>query len=114
MATAAEAPKAEAQATQNLGKVLAVRGPVIDVDFEGGVLPAIYNGLHIKDEARKINLTCEVAQHLGDNAVRAIAMSTTDGLVRGMPVIDTGDAIKAGDWGRIEDLAREAAALPRG
>jgi F-type H+-transporting ATPase subunit beta len=112
MATAAETPKAETQGKANLGKVLAVRGPVIDVDFEGGVLPAIYNGLHIKDEARKINLTCEVAQHLGDNAVRAIAMSTTDGLVRGMPVIDTGDAIKVPvgrkTLGRILDLLGRA------
>jgi F-type H+-transporting ATPase subunit beta len=58
-----------------------------------GQLPAIYNAIKIQDEARSINLTCEVAQHLGDDTVRTIALSSTDGLVRGMQAIDTGAPI---------------------
>jgi F-type H+-transporting ATPase subunit beta len=95
------APKVEAVAPpppapapgKNLGRVLAVQGPVVDVDFQGGALPPIYSALTCVDETRGISLTMEVAQHLGDNAVRTIALSTTDGLVRGMPVLDTGAPI---------------------
>ncbi|MAE65594.1 MAG: F0F1 ATP synthase subunit beta [Phycisphaeraceae bacterium] len=75
------------------GKVLEVVGAVVDVAFEGGDLPPIYQALKIEDEAKGINLTLEIASHLGNDAVRTIAMSTTDGLVRGMPVIDTGSTI---------------------
>ncbi|MDQ0269253.1 F0F1 ATP synthase subunit beta [Cytobacillus purgationiresistens] len=82
----------------NKGRVLQVMGPVVDVKFESGQLPAIYNALTIVNQARNesevnINLTLEVALHLGDDTVRAIAMSTTDGLQRGSEVIDTGAAI---------------------
>jgi len=69
-------------------------GPVVDVRFSDGELPAIYNAIKIRDEARGINLTCEVAQHLGDDIVRTVALSSTDGLVRGMDAIDTGAPIK--------------------
>ncbi|MHC4390368.1 MAG: F0F1 ATP synthase subunit beta [Planctomycetota bacterium] len=90
------------------GKVLAVRGPVVDVDFEGSELPNIYNALEIKDEERGIDLICEVALHLGDNAVRAIAMTTSDGLVRGMPVKNMGAPISVpvgpSTLGRVMDL----------
>ncbi len=75
------------------GKVAQVIGPVVDVQFPSEDLPAIYNALKIVDEAENINLTLEVAQHLGDNAVRTISMSSTDGLMRGMPVQDTGGPI---------------------
>ncbi|MCX8003040.1 MAG: F0F1 ATP synthase subunit beta, partial [Anoxybacillus mongoliensis] len=80
------------------GRVIQVMGPVVDVKFEDGHLPAIYNALKIKHKARSekevdIDLTLEVALHLGDDTVRTIAMSTTDGLVRGMEVIDTGAPI---------------------
>ncbi len=75
------------------GKVLEVVGPVVDVKFPPDSLPAIYNALRIKDAARKIDLTVEVAQHLGDNVARCIAMATTDGLVRGTAVEDTGAPI---------------------
>ncbi len=68
-------------------------GPVVDCRFTRETLPAIYNAIKIQDEARGVELTCEVAQHLGDDIVRAIALSTTDGLVRGMDAIDTGAAI---------------------
>jgi F-type H+-transporting ATPase subunit beta len=74
--------------------VVQVMGPVVDVRFSDGELPAIYNAIKIRDEARGINLTCEVAQHLGDDIVRTVALSSTDGLVRGMDAIDTGAPIK--------------------
>ncbi len=81
----------------NIGKIARVIGPVVDVEFEEGKLPAIRNGLLISNPAiddTEDNLVVEVAQHLGNNVVRTIAMDTTDGLVRGMPVKDTGDAIR--------------------
>ncbi len=82
---------------QNIGKVAQVVGPVVDVEFEPGNLPAILNGLTITNPSisdEEDNLIIEVAQHLGDNMVRCIAMDTTDGLVRGMTVKDTGAPIK--------------------
>jgi F-type H+/Na+-transporting ATPase subunit beta len=82
----------------NKGRVLQVMGPVVDVKFESGQLPEIYNALRIDHKARNesevdINLTLEVALHLGDDTVRTIAMASTDGLTRGMEVIDTGAPI---------------------
>ncbi|PLX78795.1 MAG: F0F1 ATP synthase subunit beta [Desulfuromonas sp.] len=80
----------------NKGKITQVIGPVIDVEFEAGKLPEIYNALRISNPAindQENNLVCEVAQHLGENTIRAIAMDTTDGLVRGQEVVDTGDQI---------------------
>jgi len=76
----------------NIGKILQVLGPVVDVEFEQGKLPTIYTALTISNPAisdEADNLVIEVAQHLGDNVVRTIAMDVTDGLVRGMPVKDT-------------------------
>ncbi len=81
---------------ENLGKVMQVMGPVVDVEFEQGKLPTIYTALTITNPAIddvEDNLVIEVAQHLGDNVVRCIAMDVTDGLVRGMPVKDTGNQI---------------------
>jgi len=80
----------------NIGKVVQVIGPVVDVEFEEGKLPNILNALLITNPAisdEEDNLVIEVAQHLGDNVVRCIAMDITDGLVRGMPVKDTGKPI---------------------
>ncbi len=77
---------------ENIGKILQVLGPVVDVEFEQGKLPTIYSALTISNPAindEADNLVVEVAQHLGDNVVRTIAMDVTDGLVRGMPVKDT-------------------------
>jgi F-type H+-transporting ATPase subunit beta len=77
---------------ENIGKILQVLGPVVDVEFEQGKLPTIYTALTISNPAisdEADNLVIEVAQHLGDNVVRTIAMDVTDGLVRGMPVKDT-------------------------
>jgi len=73
------------------GKVAQVMGPVVDVRFDEGGLPPIHNALTVMIGERK--LTCEVAQHIGDNTVRCIAMASTDGLQRDVDVIDTGAAI---------------------
>jgi F-type H+/Na+-transporting ATPase subunit beta len=81
---------------QNVGKITQVMGPVVDVEFEQGQLPNILSALLITNPAindEKDNLVVEVAQHLGDNVVRTIAMDVTDGLVRGMEVKDTGTPI---------------------
>ncbi len=78
------------------GKIVQVLGPVVDVEFSTGDLPAIYSALKITNPAiddREWNLVVEVAQHLGENTVRCIAMDTTDGLIRGMPVLSTGAPI---------------------
>jgi len=78
----------------NSGQITQVIGPVVDVRFQPGELPPIYNALTVERENGEI-LTLEVAQHLGENAVRTIAMQTTDGLVRGMNAIDKGEYITA-------------------
>ncbi|MBD8069498.1 F0F1 ATP synthase subunit beta [Bacillus sp. PS06] len=77
------------------GRVTQVMGPVVDVTFDSGHLPEIYNALVVdyKSGDVDIQLTLEVAIHLGDNTVRTVAMSSTDGLVRGVEVVDTGKAI---------------------
>ncbi|MGD9762161.1 MAG: F0F1 ATP synthase subunit beta [Candidatus Binatia bacterium] len=81
----------------NIGKVTQVIGPVIDVEFAPGHLPPIFQALKVSNPAISDlpwNLFLEVAQHLGENTVRTIAMDSTEGLVRGMEVQDTGDNIK--------------------
>jgi len=78
------------------GKIVQVIGPVVDVEFEAGKLPKILNALKVTNpgiSAAKDNLTLEVAQHLGENTVRTVAMDSSDGLVRGMEVRDTGAPI---------------------
>lgn len=78
------------------GKILQVMGPVVDVEFPEGSIPAIYNGLTLHNPSitgEGDNLTLEVAQHLGENVVRTIAMDSTDGLVRGQVVKDSGRQI---------------------
>jgi F-type H+-transporting ATPase subunit beta len=84
-------------AGQHEGKVVAVIGPVVDVEFEGGHLPELYNAVRIvSDEAAagvKIDVIAEVEQHLGENRVRTVAMEPTDGLERGMRAIDLGEGI---------------------
>jgi F-type H+-transporting ATPase subunit beta len=78
----------------SVGKIIQVQGPVLDAAFAPEELPNILNALTITDKERNIDITVEVAQHLGNNVVRCIAMSSTDGLVRGMEVADTGEPIK--------------------
>jgi len=76
-----------------VGKIVQVQGPVVDAQFAPGELPNILNALTIADPAHDSNLTVEVSQHLGNDVVRCIAMSSTDGLMRGMDVKDTGGSI---------------------
>jgi F-type H+/Na+-transporting ATPase subunit beta len=78
---------------ENIGKVVQVIGPTVDCAFDADKLPKILNALKIVDEKRSIHLTVEVANHIGDNIVRCVALASTDGLVRGMKVIDTGGPI---------------------
>jgi F-type H+-transporting ATPase subunit beta len=92
----------------NVGRVVQVIGPTVDVAFDPDELPKIYNAILIEDAARDIKLTVEAALHVGDNVVRCIAMDSTDGLVRGMKATDTGNPIMVpvGDvgLGRIFNL----------
>jgi len=96
------------------GKVVQVMGPVVDVEFPPGGLPEIYTALRVTNpgiDARESNLVLEVAQHLGENTVRTIAMDTTDGLTRGQSVTNTGDVIRvpvgAATLGRIMNVIGE-------
>ena len=109
---AARAPKAAAPVdAAATGKIAQVIGAVVDVEFDGH-LPAILNALHTQNVDQKtgepFTLVLEVAQHLGENMVRAIAMDTTEGLTRGQPVVDTGKSIMApvgpGTLGRIMNV----------
>ncbi len=94
----------------NKGKIVQIIGPVVDIEFPDH-LPAIYNALTVSYDVQgqgKTNLTLEVSQHLGDNWVRAVAMSTTEGLKRGYEVVDTGKPISVpvgdGVMGRVLDV----------
>lgn len=81
----------------NVGKIIQVIGPVVDVQFTEGKIPPVLNALHIKRKSPETGeesvLVCEVHQHLGEDRVRSVAMDSTDGLVRGMEVVDTGGPI---------------------
>ncbi len=81
----------------NVGRVVQVIGNVVDIEFASGQLPAIYNAVQVVDEkelsTEKLEVTVEVQQHLGENRVRTVAMQPTDGLVRGMKALDTGQPI---------------------
>ena len=77
-----------------VGKIVQIMGPVLDAEFAPGELPNILNALTIKDPSHNIDLVVEVAQHLGNDVVRCVAMSSTDGLIRGLDVVDTGGAIR--------------------
>lgn len=77
---------------QNVGHIVQIIGPVLDIKFSAEQMPAVYNAIEIKRQDGSV-LVAEVAQHLGDDVVRCIAMSATEGLVRGMEAIDTGAAI---------------------
>jgi F-type H+-transporting ATPase subunit beta len=80
----------------NTGRVVQVIGPVIDVEFEPGELPDLLTALTIDQQVKdgpRVRLTAEVQQHIGRNQVRAVAMSMSDGVVRNMPVVNTGAPI---------------------
>ena len=97
-------------AEQNIGKVVQVVGPVLDIRFENGKLPALLNAIHVDNGGETV--VCEVAQQLGDDTVRCIAMSSTDGMVRGARAVDTGEGITVPvgkeTLGRIFNLLGEA------
>jgi F-type H+-transporting ATPase subunit beta len=85
-----------ATSVETNGRITSIIGPVIDATFPSGTLPNIYNALVVKgknEAGQEISLTCEVQQLLGDNSVRAVSMNATDGLMRGMEIIDTGAAL---------------------
>jgi len=95
-ATAAASPTRPAAGDKtkgNVGRIVQIIGPVLDVEFEPEQLPEIYNALLIEDKERGIHVVAEVQQHIGQNQVRTVAMSSTDGMVRGMAVVDTGGPI---------------------
>ncbi|MEK7678797.1 MAG: F0F1 ATP synthase subunit beta, partial [Deltaproteobacteria bacterium] len=100
--------------TENIGKVKQVIGPVLDIEFPPGRLPAIYNAVKLTNPSisnAKWNLVVEVAQHLGENTVRCIAMDSTEGLTRGTEALDTGEGISVpvgkGVLGRILNVIGE-------
>src|SRR5688500_17233430 len=83
-------------AENNIGHVVQVIGPVLDVAFDPEGLPEIYNALRLQgttESGQQLNLVAEVQQHIGRGQVRAVSMSSTDGVMRGMAVVDTGSAI---------------------
>src|ERR1700757_1876700 len=102
-------------AEQKVGRVVQIIGPVLDVEFPEGHLPAIYNAVVVKEEGSKtgvaIDVIAEVAQHLGENRVRCISMKPTDGMVRGMKAGDPGPpiSVRVGDetLGRILNVVGE-------
>ena len=100
--------------TKNLGRTTQIIGPVLDVTFPPGKMPNIYNALIVrgKNEAgQELAVTCEVQQLLGDHCVRAVSMNATDGLMRGMEVVDTGKPLSVpvgeGTLGRIFNVLGE-------
>jgi F-type H+-transporting ATPase subunit beta len=104
--------------TQRTGKVIQVIGPVVDVEYEGGHLPAIYNAIRVQGAAagESFDIVCEVQQHLGEGRIRAVAMKPTDGLTRGMDVVDTGAPISvpvgASTLGRVLNVLGEPVDFP--
>ena len=76
---------------KHIGKVVQITGPVLDIRFKDGELPALLNAVELDNHGKK--LVVEVAQHIGDNVARCIAMAATDGLVRGVDAVDTGGPI---------------------
>ncbi len=97
--------------THATGRVIQITGPVVDIEFPAGQLPAIYNAVEIQREGQD-PLVCEVQQHLGNNWVRAVAMTTTDGLARGVDALDTGAPISVpvgeATLGRVFDVLGHA------
>src|SRR5207237_818422 len=79
--------------TGQTGSIAQILGPGVDVRFPAGSLPPIYNALNVQDAARGIDLTLEVAQRMGNDIARCVAMSSTDGCRRGMTVVNSGSAI---------------------
>ena len=99
----------------HVGKVVQIIGPVLDVEFQGGYLPPIYQALRVTSEGfdvpNPIDVIAEVQQHLGEGRVRTVSMLPTDGMVRGMKAIDTGGPITMpvgeGTLGRVLNVIGE-------
>jgi F-type H+-transporting ATPase subunit beta len=91
--SATRTPETDGGDKAGVGRVKQVIGPTVDIEFRSDSLPNILNAIEIKNEEQGIDLTVEVATHIGDNVVRCVAMSSTDGLVRGMTAVDTGGPI---------------------
>jgi F-type H+-transporting ATPase subunit beta len=110
----------EKHMANNIGKIVQVIGPVIDVEFEAGHLPEIYNALQVvipeRGGAVALEVIAEVEQHLGENRVRAVAMKPTDGMQRGMPATDLGRPIQMpvgpGTLGRVMNVIGEPVDFP--
>jgi F-type H+/Na+-transporting ATPase subunit beta len=108
-------PDAQNTNGHNFGRVVQIIGPVVDVEFDEGKLPPIYQALNIVSEGfdvpTQVNVIAEVQQHLGENRVRAVSMLPTDGMVRGMKAIDTGGPITVpvgeGTLGRVMNVIGE-------
>jgi F-type H+/Na+-transporting ATPase subunit beta len=106
-------------ADKNVGRIVQIIGPVLDVEFEAGHLPEIYNALRVTADGAggaKIDVVAEVEQHLGENRVRAVAMKPTDGLQRGMTVVDLGEPISVpvgpNTLGRVLNVLGEPVDFP--
>src|SRR5699024_3560955 len=122
--TATETESPETTREPGVGRVARVTGPVVDIEFPPDAIPEMYNALRTtvdlstQGEENLIEMTLEVAQHLGDNLVRAIALKPTDGLVRGAEVRDTGEPIMVpvGDItrGKVFNVIGEPLNLPEG
>jgi len=105
---------------ENIGHIVQVIGPVIDVEFEAGHLPQIYNALRVVSDgqggAAALDVIAEVEQHLGENRVRAVAMKPTDGMQRGMKATDLGHPIQMpvgpGTLGRVLNVLGEPVDFP--
>lgn len=112
----------EAMGNEKIGRVTQIIGPVVDIKFQSGELPDIYNAVRIVDEDRKLatgnvdgdgeDIVLEVMHHLGDDTVRCVAMSSTEGLTRGMKAVDMGGPIEVpvgrGTLGRIFNVLGDA------
>jgi F-type H+-transporting ATPase subunit beta len=102
-------------ATENIGRVVQIIGPVVDIEFDDDKVPAIYNAVRIQDDGKgggvPIDVVTEVEQHLGENRVRCVSMLPTDGMVRGMKAVDTGQPITvpvgSGTLGRVMNVIGE-------
>ena len=110
---------ATSYSAEKVGRVVQVIGPVVDIEFEAGQLPAIYNAVKIKTTTPGgdiVDVVCEVEQHLGENRVRTVAMKPTDGMRRGMEVIDTGAPISMpvgpATLGRVMNVLGEPVDFP--
>src|SRR6476619_4219557 len=101
----------------NVGKVVQVISTVVDIEFQGGHLPGIYNAVRITSEGPNgLDVICEVEQHLGENRVRTVAMKPTDGMQRGMQAVDTGAPISMpvgpATLGRVMNVLGEPVDFP--